>query len=198
MVDAKTIATYDARAGDYVKLTQQSVPDAALQSFIDMMPTGARVLDLGCGPAMASVHMRRAGLVPDPVDASPGMVALANETHDINARLSTFDDINVVEFYDGIWANFSLLHAPRGDLPGHLAALFRALKSGGIFHIGMKTGEGSARDGIDRLYTYVTVAELADLLHAAGFRVLHTTEGAERGLAGTIDPFVIMQARKDG
>ena len=126
------------------------------------------------------------------------MIALANETHEIGARLGTFDDIDAEDFYDGIWANFSLLHAPRADLPRHLAALYRALKPGGIFHIGMKTGEGSARDGIDRLYTYVTIAELDALLATAGFEIVDTREGTERGLAGTIDPFVIMRARKRG
>ncbi len=196
MPDPKTIATYDAKAADYVKLTATDAPDAALQAFIDLIPAGGRVLDLGCGPATASVHMRNAGLLPDPVDASGGMVALANETHDIGARQGTFDDIDAVATYDGVWANFSLLHAPRPELPRHLASIHMALVPGGVFHIGMKTGTGSDRDRIARLYTYVTVAELDGLLTDAGFTVIATREGAERGMAGTIDPFVIMQARK--
>jgi SAM-dependent methyltransferase len=152
------------------------------------------VLDLGCGPANASAFMREAGLVPDPVDASAGMVRLANERYGIGARLATFDDIGGVAEYDGVWANFSLLHAARGDLPRYIAALHRALKPGGIFHIGMKTGTGEARDGIDRLYTYVGRDELTGLLTDAGFTVTDTTEGTEVGLAGTNDPFIICRA----
>lgn len=197
MPDKKTIATYDAKAADYVKLTGTDAPDTTLQAFIDLMPKGARVLDLGCGPATASAHMRDAGLRPDPVDASQGMVDLANQTHDIGARLVTFDDIDAEAMYAGVWANFSLLHAPREDLPRHFKAIYRALLPQGVLHIGMKTGEGGARDAIDRLYTYVTVTELRDLLEAVGFTITFTKQGAERGLAGTMDDFVIMRAQKD-
>ncbi len=196
MADEKTIAIYDAKAADYARLVTMDTPDASLQAFIDLIPAGGRVLDLGCGPAAASAHMRAAGMDPDPVDASQGMVDLANQTHDIGARLATFDDIDAEAAYAGVWANFSLLHAPRDALPRYLAALYRALAPGGIIHVGMKTGEGAGRDGIDRFYTYVTVAELEGLLTGAGFTVSFTKEGHEKGMAGTMDPFVIMRGRK--
>ena len=98
--------------------------------------------------------------------------------------------------YDGVWANFSLLHAARVDLPRYFAALAKALKPNGILHVGMKTGDGTARDGIDRLYTYVTVEELKTLFANAGIVVTETKEGRERGMAGTMDPFVIMRGQK--
>jgi SAM-dependent methyltransferase len=192
--DAKTVAVYDAKAADYADRFAGEKPDRHLQSFIGALPKGGRVLDLGCGPANASAFMRDAGLLPDPVDASAGMVRLANERYEIGARLATFDDIGGVAEYDGVWANFSLLHAARGDLPRYIAAIHRALKPGGIFHIGMKTGTGAARDGIDRLYTYVGREELSGLLTDAGFTVTDTTEGTEVGLAGTNDPFIICRA----
>lgn len=196
MTDARTIATYDAKAGEYADLVASDEPDNSLQSFIDLIPTGGHVLDLGCGPGAASAHLRNAGLVPDPVDASSGMIALAKEKFGLDARLATFDDIKGDAIYDGIWANFSLLHAAREDLPGYFKALAKATKDNGIIHVGMKTGEGVARDAINRLYTYVTVAELTSLLNAAGFDVTFTKEGAEAGMAGTIDPFVIMRGKK--
>jgi SAM-dependent methyltransferase len=197
MVDERTIAFYDSAADRYDNLTKSGRPDADLLAFMELLPVGAHVLDLGCGPARASVHMRAAGFRPDPVDASKGMVTLANEAHDIGARLMTFDDLDAVAAYDGVWANFSLLHAPRADLPRHLAAIATALKPAGVFHIGMKTGTGEERDSIDRKYTYVTVAELADLISDAGMTVIATREGRDKGCAGTLDDFVIMRARKD-
>lgn len=197
MVDARTIAFYDGAADRYDNLTQKGHADAHLQAFIGLLDKGARVLDLGCGPARASVHMREAGLLPDPVDASESMIALANQAHDIGARLLTFDQIDMVESYDGVWANFSLLHAPRTALAGHLAAIATALKNRGILHIGMKTGVGEHRDSIDRLYTYVTVPELRSLLEKAGFEIIAIEEGRDKGCAGTLDDFVIMRARKN-
>ena len=198
MVDARTIAFYDTAASRYDNLTAKGSADAHLVAFIDLLPAGGHILDLGCGPARASVHLRDAGFRPDPVDASIGMVNLANATHDIGARLLTFDDLDAKATYDGVWANFSLLHAPRADLPRHLSAIAKALKPSGIFHIGMKTGEGEARDAIDRQYTYVGIAELRGLLADAGLSVIATETGREKGCAGTMDDFVIMRARKDG
>jgi SAM-dependent methyltransferase len=193
--DARTIAVYDTKAGEYADRFASAGPDRDLRAFIAALPQGARVLDLGCGPATASAFLRAAGHVPDPVDASASMVALANARHAIGARLATFDDIRAGAVYDGIWANFSLLHAPRADLPRHLTALRRALKPGGLLHIGMKTGTGEARDRLDRFYTYYGRDELLPILMQAGFAVTGVREGRDRGLAGTDDPFIIVLAR---
>lgn len=195
--DDETVGVYDARAAEYAAMVGAK-PDAALVAFMADIPAGGRVLDLGCGPAAASAHMRAAGLVPDPVDASQGMVDLANETYGIGARLGVFDDIAGVADYDGVWANFCLLHAPREALPRHLGAIAKCLKPFGQFHIGMKTGDGAQRDAIGRMYTYVTVAELREMLTDAGFKVTAERVGFEAGFAGTEDPFVVMRAVKHG
>lgn len=198
MPDAKTIHFYDTAAERYANLTKTTKPDDRLSAFMARLPPGGTVLDLGCGPARASVHLRAGGFRPDPVDASRGMIDLANDTHDIGARLLTFDQVDMVAAYDGVWANFSLLHAPYDDLPGILSAIARALRPGGIFHIAMKVGQGEERDAIDRLYTYVTPDDLQHLLTDSGFAILSTHEGTEVGCAGTDDPFIVYQARKDG
>ena len=198
MADERTIAVYNKKAADYAKLVERETPDADLRAFMAALPPAGDVLDLGCGPGQSSAFLRDAGFRPDPVDASPGMVAAARDTHGLEARLATFEDINGEAIYDGIWANFSLLHAPRADLPRLIGALALALKPQGVFHIGMKTGEGAHRDGIDRLYTYVTTEELAGLLSDAGLSVLAVREGEEAGLSGEVAPFVIMRTRKDG
>jgi SAM-dependent methyltransferase len=194
--DPETLAAYAAHAADYADRFRQDQPDPSLAAFIAALPLTAHVLDLGCGPANASAFLRAAGHHPDPVDASPEMVALANARHAIGARLATFDDIDAVARYDGVWANFSLLHAPRKDLPRHLAALARALRPGGLLHLGMKTGDGEIRDRLGRHYTFVSVAELSALVEAAGFTLLSTETGEEVGLAGSLDPFVILTARR--
>ena len=192
--DTRTIAVYDAKAADYADRFAADAPGRHLLTFCDALPPAARVLDLGCGPGNASAFLRAKGAVPDPVDASTEMVALANARHEIGARIATFDQVEGTAAYDGIWANFSLLHAPRADFPSHLAALHRALKPGGIFHIGMKTGTGEARDKLDRFYTYYTRDELLAHLDDAGFTVTSIAEGEEAGLAGPVEPFIIVLA----
>lgn len=193
MTDARTIAVYDAKAAEYAKLTlADRNPD--LRRFMALLPPQGHVLDLGCGPAAASAQMRDAGFRPDPMDASTAMVALANETYDIDARLGTFDDIS--GSYDGVWANFSLLHADAADLPRYISMIAATLPKGGAFHIGMKTGEGTARDALDRRYTYVTEDGLRGMLKTAGFTIVHHRTGVDKALAGTVDPYVIMLSQK--
>ena len=54
-----------------------------------------------------------------------------------------------------------------------------------------------ARDRIGRMYTYVTIPELSGLLIDAGFSILAVDEGEGVGLAGDVDPWVVIRARKD-
>ncbi|EAQ03858.1 hypothetical protein OB2597_11461 [Pseudooceanicola batsensis HTCC2597] len=193
MSDARTIAAYDGRAGDYAAMTADIGEVTALRSFIAALPSGARVLDLGCGPGHAAAGMAEAGLSPDPVDASAEMVALAR-ARGLPARQARFGDITARDRYDGIWANFSLLHAPRATFPGHLARLHRALRPRGLLHLGMKTGEGEARDTLGRFYTYYRPEELLGHLAHAGFTVTGCAEGKGKGLAGTVDPWCLVTA----
>lgn len=195
MTDRQTIETYNQQAGAYADLTRQDKPDPQLVDFVACLPDGGHVLDLGCGPANASAYMRQEGLQVDPVDASSEMVRLANDTHDIGARQATFDDIDVIDIYDGIWANFSLLHASTADLPRHLAAVHRALKPSGYFHIGMKLGSGEKRDKLGRQYSYYSRQELKQFLTEAGFTVLAVSTGEGVGLSGEMAPWVTMISR---
>ncbi len=193
--DPRTIAAYEARAADYAaRFAGGDAPSESLQRFADALPPGGRILDLGCGPGTSSLRFIQMGFAVDALDATPAMVGLAR-SRGVPARLGTFDDLDAVAAHDGVWANFSLLHAPRAALPRHLAAIARALRPGGLLHLGMKTGSGEARDRLDRFYTFVTVPEITALLTGAGFTILATDEGEEIGLAGTSDPFVILRAR---
>lgn len=191
MSDTETIRIYDDRAADYAEMTDAyNTTDPRLAAFIAACPEGGRVLDLGCGPGAAAAKMAAAGVTVEATDASVEMVALAGRHPGVSARQATFDEIAGEAIYDGIWANFSLLHAPRADFPRHLAALHRALKPGGVFLIGLKLGKGAARDKIGRLYTYYTEDDLMDHLRSAGFTPSDIKHGSGEGLDGTVSPWI--------
>jgi len=196
MSDEQTLAVYDDKVDDYRAMAQTLKEGEALSLFMAATRPGGLVLDLGCGPGKSSALMQNRGFNVDPVDASSAMVRVANEHFPINARLATFDSITEHAHYDGVWANFSLLHATRDEFPTILAALFNAIKLGGALHIGMKTGEGAHRDALGRFYTFYTHKELEDHLVSAGFEISSVREGKDKGLAGTIDPWVTILSRK--
>lgn len=194
MSDKETLAAYAAKAEDYANLVSRITPDQDLQAFLDAMPSGGRVLDLGCGPGNSARMMGEAGLEVDASDASPEMVAIAKERHGVNARLERFDDLAAQDLYDGIWANFSLLHAPRAEMPRHLAAIHNALKTRGLLHLGLKTGDTEERDEAGRFYVYYSELELLDLLKDAGFKLNTIRQGEMPGLMRGPEPFMIVTA----
>lgn len=195
MNDPQTIGVYDARAAEYARVTDSGAGSPELAAFLACVRPGGFILDLGCGPGDAAACMRDRGFRVDAVDASPEMVRMARTRHALEARLATFDDIREAGVYDAVWANFSLLHAPRRAFSGHLRALHRALVPGGAFHAGMKLGAGEHRDGLGRFYSFYGEAELEALLAGAGFTVLATRKGEDPGLDGKRWPWITLLAR---
>jgi SAM-dependent methyltransferase len=197
MSDKETLGIYDAKAQDYAKLTKDDAKNADAAAFIGFVSKGGRVLDLGCGPGHFAAAMAKSGLVVEAVDASGEMVKLAAKHEGVSARQETFDDLNAVDTYDGIYANFSLLHADRTKVPTHIAEIARALKTGGIFHIGMKTGKGEERDGIGRRYSYFSESELEKMMTDNGLTILRRNHGEDIGLSGEMAEWVVLQSKKD-
>jgi len=193
--DPETIRVYDQKANEYAQLTDtENHKDKRLIRFIERCPKGGRVLDLGCGPGASAAAMAQAGLIVEATDASAAMVDMAAKHPGVTARQATFDEISGTALYDGVWANFCLLHAPRADMPRHLSALHRSLKPGGCLHIGLKLGQGEARDKIGRLYTYYTQAELEGLLTDAGFTIDSHRLGNGVGLDGSASDWITVAA----
>jgi SAM-dependent methyltransferase len=118
------------------------------------------------------------------------MVALAARHAGVTARVARFEALDARAAFDGVWASFSLLHAPRDAIPGLIARIARALRPGGTAYLGMKLGRGEARDALGRRYSYVSEEELRGWLEAAGLKVGRVRTGAGAGLAGTEEPFV--------
>jgi len=195
MTDPRTIDAYNDRSEEYEKKFDNDAPGPHLLAFMNMLPKGGSVLDLGCGTGGSCAHMVNSGFDVTGMDASKEMLKIAETKTEAKFIHATFDELNTTSFFDGIWANFSLLHAERSDLPKHLKSIHRALKPEGVFHIGMKTGDGSARDKIDRFYTYYTEAELLETLENAGFHDFQVKHGESPGLAGKVEPWMIVLAK---
>jgi SAM-dependent methyltransferase len=194
MTDRKTIDVYEAQAQRYADLALSKMQIAAIDRFLSMLPTRATILDAGCGPGVHAAIMVSAGHDVRGIDPTEAFVTDAL-SRGVNARLGSFEDISGERLFDGIYASFSLLHAPRADLPGILAAMVTALKPGGALFIGMKSGSGEERDTIGRRYTYVTELEMRGLLRDVGASVTHVEIGEEAGLSGEVAPFFLMHAR---
>ncbi|MEL7460090.1 MAG: class I SAM-dependent methyltransferase [Pseudomonadota bacterium] len=196
MADEETMRVYAAQAEVYATKFPGG-DDPHLERFLDVLPKGARILDLGCGPGKAAARMMARGFAALAWDASPEFVAWARDTYGVQAEVAEFSALDGLAEFDAIYANFSLLHAPKGQMPAHLARIATALTPGGRFHVGTKTGTGEKRDALGRFYAYYEDAELTGLLEHAGFIVDYRKTGAETGLDGTRAPWIILQAIKN-
>jgi len=105
-IDPQTIAIYDEKTDEYAALTE-GVPHDLLR-FHGYLPSGARILDYGCGPGTSAAYLAKQGHITDAFDASEKMVAYAQKHSGVTAWQATFDQFNAQDIYDGIWASFSL------------------------------------------------------------------------------------------
>ena len=192
--DAETLGVYAAQAETYAKRFDTKRKDPWMESFAAAMPEGGDVLELGCGPGRTAAFFVAQGLTVDAVDASPEMASVAKDLHGVDVRIATFDEISGTDLYDGIWANFSLLHAPKAAFPNHLSRLARALRPGGRVHLGLKEGTGEKRDSLGRFYAFYEEQELRDLLGAVGWHVSNVDRGRAAGRAGDDEPWLILTA----
>ncbi|MFN3989302.1 MAG: class I SAM-dependent DNA methyltransferase [Erythrobacter sp.] len=151
--DPDTIAFYQARAPHYV-LTFAERHSYQLDAFLDRLPPGGHVLELGCGGGQDAARIKARGFSIDATDATPAMVAKANERWAVGARVMAFDELAAEAAYDGVWAHASLLHCPRAALPDVLARIQRALRPGGWHFASYKLGEAEGRDDLGRFYNF--------------------------------------------
>ncbi len=194
-VDKETLAVYAAQADRYTSVEPTEAEQVALDGFLARLPPRAEILDIGCGPGVHALAMQNAGFAVTAWDASPEFVDFAR-AQGIDAELGTYDDLTTIEAFDAIWASFSLLHTPKADHPKHIKAMARALRPGGWLYIGMKVGDGEARDRLGRFYSYVTRAELEELVKDAGLDPAACVEGEGIGLAGTVDAFILLTSQR--
>tara|TARA_A100000164_G_scaffold369702_1_gene394703 strand:- start:191 stop:787 length:597 start_codon:yes stop_codon:yes gene_type:complete len=188
--DQETVNVYDKKISDYKKLISKELKDTNLDIFMNMIESGGKVLDLGCGTGSASLELSKRGFLPFPVDASLEMIKVAEALLKIKARKISFDEIDEHNFYHAIWANFSLLHITKNKFSDILKILFSALKEKGILFFSLKRGVGESRDKLGRFYSYYEKSEVEKYLEKATFQTKRYTEGVSVGLAGDIESWM--------
>ena len=197
-MDRRTVEFYDAEAPAYAEYLTGSARTPWLRRFVERLPDGGSVLDLGCGSGWAAARFAEAGFAVTATDASAGLAEEARRRHDLEVRIAPFDRLADVAAFDGVWASFSLLHDSRTAMPGHIGRVARALRPGGHLYLGLKEGAGARRDSLGRLYTYFGKAEMAGLLEVAAFDVLVCEVEPGTGYDGTAERMLHLIARRSG
>lgn len=182
--DGETLAYYSREAQAYADTVAGEADNPHLARFAGMLPPGGAVLDFGCGPGWAADRFRTLGFHVRAMDGSAGLAEEGRRRYGLEIEVCQFDALHEEAAFDGVWASFSLLHDTRAAMPGHLARIHRALRSGGAFYLGLKEGRGEKRDSLNRRYTYYQLAEVETLLGTAGFSLLGHEKESALGMDG--------------
>ena len=194
--DPETIQLYDREAARYADWSGRGRSDAFLSRLIEMLPAGGAVLDAGCGAGWDSQVLAAAGFNVVSIDASEGMVAQANRRRGVSAKCMRFDQLRSIEEFDGVWANSTLQHVARQELPGVLSILAETLKSRGYLFASVHSGTATRRDSLGRLYCHYTQEELTGIFAGAGLKMqsIHTSKGI--GYDGSNVTSLLAECRK--
>lgn len=194
--DAATLRFYADQAKAYAANARRGASQR-LDAFLECLAPGARVLELGCGDGRDSEAMLARGFDVDPTDGTEAMARQAEVRLGRAVRVMRFDELEVTEAYDGVWANASLLHTPRSALAGVLFRIFRALKPGGLHVATFKAGRAEGRDGLGRYFNYLSTAELeAAYRGSADWEILSIQDYVGGDYEGGRRPWVAVTARR--
>lgn len=192
--DPATIAFYQDRSPYWVFHSGER-HSHQLDTFLDRLTPGGRVLELGCGGGRDAARIRQRGFTVDATDATPALVSRANEAFDLGARVMAFHELEAEAAYAGVWAHASLLHCPRDALPDVLVRIRRALVPRGWFFSSYKLGDGEGRDLLGRLHNFPSQEWLVAAYEAPGFVIEAQETYAGKASDGTQRDWIDLIAR---
>lgn len=158
----KTLNYYNQNADSFIEGTVSVNFKEVQDKFLQML-SGKKILDFGCGSGRDTMYFLKSGFDVTATDGSEELCKYASEYTGIQVKQMLFQDLDEVDYYDGIWACSSILHLSKNELRIVMNKMSRALKSGGIIYTSFKYGnfEGE-RNG--RFFTDFTIDEFIDFV----------------------------------
>lgn len=150
-----------------------------LERLAEMLPTGARVLDLGCGAGIPHTQSLAQRFPVVAVDISRRQLKLA--LRDVPDAQLVLGDMASIDFqpasFDAVTAIYSIIHVPRHEQPELLAAIRRWLKPSGLAFLVLgasDTPAGYEADwfGAPMAWSHFSAEQSLAILQDASFRIL--------------------------
>ncbi|MBE0436659.1 MAG: class I SAM-dependent methyltransferase [Methylomicrobium sp.] len=192
----QTIDFYNTNAEQYVAETSSLDVSDHLNRFLNFIPDGGHILDLGCGSGRDSRFFIDRGYSVTAVDASEGIAKLASEFIGKTVDVLAFQELDYFEAFDGIWACASLLHCPKSEMDSVIRRMARALKQSGIVYMSFKYGIGERVDERGRFFNDYTEADLSELLVAQSDLEIIDLFTESKSLRGGLQTWLNLYAKK--
>lgn len=172
-----TILAYDQRAPEYAnKWFDDEVMEPTIRQFAKVLGSGARVLDVGCGPGRDVKFMTGLGLEAVGADLSEGMLEQARLR--VPTGVFRWMDMRNLRFpprtFSGVWSCASLHHLRKDQATAALAEFARVLVEDGLLAVSILVGdhERERYDRIGRFERRYSADEFRSLLVRSGFEIL--------------------------
>ena len=172
---------YDAAARRYLEwsaLRPSEARLAYLRRACDLIPPGARVLELGCGAGIPMTAALADGRDVTGVTSRRRRSSWPGRTFPGATFLQA--DMTAVAFppasFDAVVAFYSLTHVPRDDVPPLLGRIREWLRPGGVLiaTMGVEDDPGGIEHdwlGVDMYFSHFSARRNRRLVEAAGFVV---------------------------
>jgi SAM-dependent methyltransferase len=171
----RTLGHYHARAEAFWEGTRdhdvgQNI-DALLRHI--QAPPPCAILDFGCGPGRDLKTFLQRGHRVVGLEGAPALADMARAHSGCEVWQQDFLRLDLpAAHFDGIFANASLFHVPRQELPRILLELHATLKPGGILFSSNPRGNNQESVSGERYGAYYDLAAWRDYLDSAGFAEL--------------------------
>ena len=128
------------------------------------------ILDFGCGPGRDLATFHSMGHTPIGLEGSPRFCEMARAHSGCEVWNQDFLQLQLPdEFLDGVFANATIFHVPKQELPRVLSELHAALKVGGVFFSSNPRGNNEEGWNGPRYSSYHDLVEWRKLMTKAGF-----------------------------
>ncbi len=136
----QTLQYYEQNPEAFVSGTLSADMADSRFRFLSCLSEHALILDYGCGSGRDTKAFVEAGYCVEATDGSEELCARASEYTGICVKRMLFNELDVHERYDGIWACASILHLPKDELADVLRRIETALKPSGVLYTSFKYG----------------------------------------------------------
>ena len=170
---ASTIHHYDRNAESFREGTRDHDVSQNIDALLDAIEGEPpfSILDLGCGPGRDLKRFTERGHRAVGLDGSAAFVQMARVESGCEVLHQNFVSLALPPAgFDGVFANASLFHAPRGALGGILKALHGTLKPRGVLFASNPRGDDREGFNGERYGCFYSLETWRGCVIAAGFQ----------------------------
>ena len=160
-----TLDFYNNNSKTYIETTLTIDMSNLYKDFLNTIPKGGTILDLGCGSGRDSKSFIDKGYKITAVDGSKELAQSASKLIGQEVLVSKFEDLSLIDKFHGVWACASLLHVNKKDILDVIKNVSSNLNDNGIFYMSFKYGEDEYIDEKGRYFNCYTEETFNELIN---------------------------------